>query len=57
LSGVFDLEAGLPQPLLGLRMIRRHDGGVAEHGSGVALGEDQVDLDARAGIGLAMRIP
>jgi len=25
-------------------MIWRHDGGVAEHGSGVALGEDQVDL-------------
>jgi hypothetical protein len=48
LSRVLDLKAGIPQPVLGLRVIGRDDGGVAEHGSGTALGEDQVDLGAIA---------
>jgi hypothetical protein len=44
LSGVLDLEAFVPEPLLRLGVIRGDHGGVPEHGSGVALGEDQVDL-------------
>ena len=46
LAGVLDLEAGVPQALLGLGVVGGHDRGVPERRCGVSLGEDQVDLSA-----------
>jgi hypothetical protein len=44
LAGVLDLEAGIPQPLLGLGVIVRDHGRVAQDRRRVALGQDQMDL-------------
>jgi hypothetical protein len=57
LAGVLDLKAGVAKPLRRLAVVRRDHGDVSEDERRVPRGDDRVDLDTRAGIGLAMRIP